>query len=169
VVWGYPFAFYRPQIERARSLGVPLVGLNADPDLIHAIAEGGLSELSLAQRKQLPELNLSDTEHRRRFDQLMQGHPEPHGGSLENYYVAQVAWDETMADASEHWLAAHAPMRRLLILAGHAHCQRSAIPRRLERRGADRVAAVWLGTALPAEQERPYFDYAVIVSPNVSR
>jgi len=161
--WGYPFAYYRPQLERARELGVPLIALNASQELTRAVAQNGLDGLTLKQRRRLPEMDLNDAEHRARFERWMHDHPGVDDDSVDRFYAAQLVWDETMATASASWLSRHAPMRRMLILAGRAHCERTAIPRRLERRGARRVAAIWLGAEPPPTQDLHHYDYAVIV------
>jgi len=51
-------------------------------------------------------------------------------------------------------------MRQLLILAGSAHCQRAAIPERIERRQPLRVASVRLSAATAADSEG--FDYTLV-------
>jgi hypothetical protein len=95
----------------------------------------------------LPELVLDDAEHRSFIFGLfgvLPEHAEEFG--LENVYVAQTVWDETMADTSARWLtttagtAGHAP--RLLDFAGGAHCHRSAIPRRITRRTGEPALSV---------------------------
>jgi uncharacterized iron-regulated protein len=93
----------------------------------------------------------------------MHAHPGVDAENLERFYAAQVVWDETMAESASRWLAAHAPVRRLLVVAGQAHCQRSAIPNRLERRGVRHVAAIWLGTERPDPHVAKHYDYALIV------
>ena len=72
---------------------------------------------------------MDDERHRARFDDLMKDHPDT-GGSLDNLYAAQVLWDETMANTAANWLRERYPARQLVILAGSAHCDRSAIPSR---------------------------------------
>jgi len=60
--------------------------------------------------------------------------------SADRIYTVQVIWDETMADTSARWLAAH-PGGHLILLAGNGHCHDSAIVGRLKRRGiADAVS-----------------------------
>lgn len=54
--------------------------------------------------------------------------------TAERVYTVQVIWDETMADTSARWLAAH-PGGHLILLAGNGHCHDSAIIDRLKRRG----------------------------------
>src|ERR1051325_4354841 len=60
--------------------------------------------------------------------------------SADRVYTVQVIWDETMADTSAKWLAAH-PRGHLVLLAGNGHCHDSAIINRIKRRGvADAVS-----------------------------
>ena len=68
------------------------------------------------------------------------GDKPPTTPKAERIYTVQVLWDETMADLSAKWLAAH-PNGQLIILAGNGHCHDSAIVNRLKRRGiADAVS-----------------------------
>ncbi len=162
--WGFPFAYYRPLLEKARAKGLPLVALNAPQELTERIAEEGLDSLDPAEKRALPSLDLDNAEHYADFKARMKRHPGVDAGNIRHYYAAQVVWDETMADTAARWLELHAPMRRLMIVAGQAHCQHSAIPERLERRGVRHVAAVWLGTARPSAEIRERYDYALIVA-----
>ena len=70
---------------------------------------------------------------------MMGGHPggdsQEQAQMLERYYAAQVIWDEAMAELSADWLSQRAPVRKLVVFAGKAHCAYSAIPARAERRG----------------------------------
>ncbi|MFZ5897413.1 MAG: ChaN family lipoprotein [Myxococcota bacterium] len=162
-VWGYDFAYYRPVVNRARDLSLPLVALNTAPSLTERVAKNGLAGLDHWTASRLPELDLSDAEHRADFERRMQKHPGVDAENLDNYYAAQVLWDESMAEASARWLNLHTPVRRLLIVAGQAHCQRSAIPKRLQRRGARKAAALLLGTEKPAPELAARYDFAVLV------
>ena len=107
-------------------------------------------------------MNFDDAAHRAEFDRLMAEHP--HGAAsafeIENFYAAQVVWDETMADNAARWVAAHAPLRQLVILAGSAHCRQEAIPARIARRQPLRVASIRLGA--DDDQDRVGFDYALV-------
>jgi uncharacterized iron-regulated protein len=60
-------------------------------------------------------------------------HDSAHGrASAENFYAAQVVWDETMAESAAAWLSE--PDRHIMIVAGNGHCHDSAIVRRVARR-----------------------------------
>ena len=82
---------------------------------------------------------------------------------MDNFYEAQVVWDETMADNAARWVAAHAPSRQLVILAGRAHCRRDAIPARIERRQAVRVTNVRLSPE--SDDDNSDFDYTLLFEP----
>jgi uncharacterized iron-regulated protein len=161
--WGPSFPYYRPLLEAARAHGAELLALNAPRETTKAIAKGGLSALSAEQAAALPELNLEDHEHRAFFWAAMglpaepaSVQPEPaqpasaesaapaepghHQFNVENLYAAQVVWDETMAATAAQWLNAN-PNGQVLLIAGSGHCHKSAIPRRLERRGVKGVVA----------------------------
>jgi uncharacterized iron-regulated protein len=159
--WGYPYAYYRPVLALGRAYGLPLKALNASRELTHSVAENGLTKLSPRLRRQLPtELDLDDREHRAQFEQLMSDHPHGEGMVLDNFYAAQVVWDETMAEHAASWVSARAPLRQLLVLAGSAHCRHSAIPARIERRQRLRVASVRLSAENAADSEG--FDYTLV-------
>lgn len=147
--WGFPIQYYRPQLRFAADHGVHLLGLGVDKELTRAIAKRGLESLDQDQFRALPEIDTEDREHRELFDALMQGHPMKHG-SADNFYAAQLVWDEQMAERSSHWLGERAPSRKLLIFAGGAHCHQRAIPSRIARRTGATVVSV-----LPVEGGTP--------------
>jgi uncharacterized iron-regulated protein len=158
--WGFAYAFYQPILAFGRARGLPLKALNATRELTHAVAEKGLAGLSKKERRQLPDLDLDDAAHRAAFDRLMAGHPHGEGMDLDNFYAAQVVWDETMADNAARWVAERAPSRQLVVLAGSAHCQQEAIPARIERRESLRVTSVRLSTKAAADSNG--FGYTLI-------
>jgi uncharacterized iron-regulated protein len=128
--WGWPFAYYRPQIDHAVLRGADLLALNAPSELTKEVAEHGIRALDEQRRN---DLDLHDEQHRALFKQLMHGHPK--GRRLKRAYHAQVLWDETMASTASTWLLDTHPARQLIVLAGSAHCHDSAIPSRARRRG----------------------------------
>ena len=164
--WGYDFAYYRPILLRARELSLPVIALNASKTTVGKIRKSGLSALGEWRTSQLPEMDLSDREHRADFERRMKKHPGVEAANIDNYYAAQVLWDETMADNGVRWLNRHSPVRRLFIVAGVAHCQRSAIPKRIVRRGVPKAAALLLTTKQPSAEASKQYDYAIIVQSN---
>jgi len=168
--WGYPFQYYQPQIEHAVDQGSALVALNASREQVKSVAQHGFSALSPRELRLLGGYDLDDADHRAQFDKLMEGHPPM--GSPDKLYGAQVLWDESMAQAAANWLGERLPARQLVILAGAAHCHRSAIPNRIERRLAAKVVAVepLVLSEPPAapelEKALAGYDYGFVMTPN---
>jgi uncharacterized iron-regulated protein len=133
--WGYDFAFYRPLLERARSLDLPALALNARTEITRKIGRTGLASLTPEEQAELPELVLDDPEHVAFIYGLfgvIPGHEEP--AFIANLYAAQTTWDETMADNAANELAQSGHASQIMVFAGSVHCHRSAIPRRITRR-----------------------------------
>jgi uncharacterized iron-regulated protein len=147
--WGYPFALYRPILERARKGGMPIIALNASRDLVKAVARKGVDGLSPDEKAKLPPLVLDDAQHRAWFDKIMTAMEEGHGHggadgpkdlNPDNIYAAQVVRDESMAENTRHWLGQGGDT--MVIIAGNGHCHDSAIIRRLVRRGGGPAVSI---------------------------
>lgn len=135
--WGFPLELYAPILEFVRQRRLPLVALNAPLEAVRQVARQGLASLSPQQRGLLaPALDLDDPAYRRQMAAQFTMHGMGRGPSQENFFVAQVARDETMA----HRLAlALAPWpdggRRAVVLAGGGHLSHGqGLPPRLARR-----------------------------------
>lgn len=139
--WGYDFSYYRPQLELARDSGLEIVALNAPAKLTRKIARVGLAGLSPEEEEDLPSLDLGNPDHRAWFERQMHAHPMPHAG-LGNLYVAQVVWDESMAEAIARWVGSRLPGRQMVVMAGAGHCLGGAIPARVQRRSGAHVVGV---------------------------
>lgn len=163
--WGYDWAFYRPVAELGRRARLRLLALNAARELTTRVAREGLDALGEDEQKELPELDLTDADHRAWFDEAMRDHPPP-VADRDDMYAAQVLWDEQMAESAAAWLRGHLPLRQLLILAGTGHCRSSAIPERVRRRVRARTASVRPLIELPksASAELSGFDYGFVMT-----
>lgn len=165
--WGFDFSYYRPQLELAKEHQLGILGLNLPRELSQKLARGGLGSLNPAERDRLPkDFDLFDEGHRDWFDDAMKGHPAP-VSDHDNVYLAQVVWDETMAETAASWLRRKVPGRQLVILAGNGHCRADAIPKRLARRVSAKVHSV--RPMIVAEKESPCekidgYDYAFVMS-----
>jgi len=124
------------------------------------VAHGGIESVPSWLQELLPEMDLSQRQHRRRFEdtlRMQNAHREraqPHPG-LDHAYTAQVLWDEYMADSAHQYLSVN--QGRLVLLAGTNHVWRDAIPDRFERRSASsanpqRAVSIlpWHGSTEPA-------------------
>jgi uncharacterized iron-regulated protein len=141
--WSYNFAYYRPLLERTVAAKGTVRGLNIRIELAQKIGRTGLASLTPDETAELPELDLTSSEHRSWFEATVGG-VSAHGSSaLLNLYAAQVARDETMADTAWLWLRSQEPAQaQIAIIAGNGHCMPLAVPARLGRRGARKVLTV---------------------------
>ncbi|HJL41515.1 MAG TPA: ChaN family lipoprotein [Myxococcales bacterium LLY-WYZ-16_1] len=142
--WGFDYSLYRPLLEYAREHRIPIYGLNVEREVSRALARQGLAGLPEDLRARLPEMDLSDAEHRAWVRKAMGFGREAGGGahhgelSFERLYQAQVLWDEYMAESIAQALAAEQGPRQMIVLAGRGHVERRfGIPERAARRGAE--------------------------------
>lgn len=133
-LWKHDFAAYAPVFEAARGLRIPIVPLNVEPGLTRFIARGGIEAVPPERRGELPPLTTGNAAHRRWFAERMAeaaaGHPEHAvtGEALERFYLAQVVWDEAMAEAARHVALRY----KVVVLAGTGHVERGlGIPARM--------------------------------------
>ncbi len=136
--WGFDYGFYRPLLEFCRTHHLPVFALNAPPGLAHAIAKGGIESLTDEQKRALPEMKPGPEAHRELVREAFAQHP--HGkfdaAKFERFYLAQLAWDETMAERVAAALKTATAPARLVVVAGEGHTHSFAIPDRALRRGA---------------------------------
>lgn len=125
--WGYSFDLYRPVLETAQSLGIPLVALNVPRGLQSLIKAGGLDAVPEDQRGLLPEeIILPSKDHLRvlkeeyrRHARMMQGHDQTRDFEWERFYLVQSLWDTQMAHRAAAWRRVSG--RPMVILAGSGH------------------------------------------------
>lgn len=135
--WGYSFELYRGIFEFARAHKLQVHALNAPDEITEAVASGGIESLSPAQKESLPDLDLTHKAHREVIKKVFGAHHHHQLGSFENFYAAQVIWDETMAYEIARALSAERAPKRMIVFAGDGHVRGEyAIPQRAARRGA---------------------------------
>jgi uncharacterized iron-regulated protein len=164
--WGFDFALYRPLLETARDYHLDALALNAPKELSRKIGRSGLGSLDEGEKAQLPELDLTNPDHKSFFDSAMSEHPMPPGGpKLEDMYAAQVLWDETMAETASRWLEQASPNSQLVVIAGNGHCHHSAIPARITRRTRVPVLSVTpvLASELSSFRDRVRYDWLFVL------
>ena len=135
--WGFDFTLYRPILAYAREHGIPLVALNIKDEITRKVAREGLDSLSSEDRARVPEIDFDDAEHRAMVKAVYDKHMGGGKMTFENFYTAQLLWDETMAtEVANVMNGAQAP-RTMVVLAGAGHVQyQFGIPKRAARRGA---------------------------------
>lgn len=133
--WKMDFRYYRDLLLYARDKHIPVIGLNAEKELVQAVRSKQLEELTPEQKAQLPEMDLTDPYQRAQTESIFGGHS--HGKMhIEGFLRAQTLWDETMAEsAARYLLSPQGKDRHLVVVAGANHVSYGfGIPRRVFRR-----------------------------------
>jgi len=168
--WGFDFSMYRPILEYARNRGIEVVALNAPRELAYAVAKEGLGSLNAEQASALPELDLTNEQHRALFDAEFDVGEHAAADAVDQYYEAQVVWDETMGSRVAETLDRKEGPATMVVFAGRVHVKRGlGIPDRAARRGAAPYVVVMPVTdkelkaelRLPPEQRSADFLWAV--------
>lgn len=134
--WRYDYHLYRPIIEYCKEHNIPILALNISEEISKKVARKGIESLSDEELKQVPlELEWSNTVYKKRLRQIFEEHPEGEVGNFDDFYQAQVLWDETMAESVHDYLNNN-PDRQMVVLAGNGHVAfGDGIPSRTCRRG----------------------------------
>ncbi len=136
--WGFGWEFYAPILRYAKENQIPLVALNTPTEMTRQVALEGLESLSGKDFQFIPPINEIDTSGED-YRALMQSVFSAHGGQgnsdgFENFFAAQVLWDETMAEGVVQQLLAK-PDAQVVVLVGEAHVGYGyGIPNRVRRR-----------------------------------
>ena len=148
--WGFDLALYAPIFEHARAAGIRLCGLNVPYPLVREVSKVGIGGLEPDARALLPNMDLDNREHYRRFGAAMDeamGAAQPRGEQFSRYYEAMTLWDEYMAASVAGYVradvvpgagvggAANTGAERMVVLAGTGHVRgRVGMPDRFTRR-----------------------------------
>jgi len=134
--WGMDYELYKGILDVVRAHHLKVLGLNAPRDLVRKVAENGLQGLSPEDRKTLPEIDLTDGQHRAYIAAIYKGHEKGSAKDFENFYEAQCLWDEGMAESlSEFLISSQAEGKTVLVFAGSGHIVFGfGIPNRFHRR-----------------------------------
>lgn len=135
--WGFPWVLYRGIFEIAEVHQLPLYALNSPRKLTQNIARHGVDGLSPEDKAMLPKLDLEQEAHRQRIKAIFDAHMGGHGKmAFENFYAAQVTWDEFMAESVARALKAEGAPKRMVVIAGNGHViLPKAMPTRVAERG----------------------------------
>jgi uncharacterized iron-regulated protein len=133
--WGYDFSLYRGILRFALDHQVPVLALNSATETVRKLSSVGVEGLSPEEKAALPELDLSDPDHKAKVKAAYDAHP--HGGNFDRFYAVQTLWDETMAETAAAFLRGPGKGGQIVVLAGHGHIDGGyGIPKRVARRVA---------------------------------
>ena len=138
--WGFDWELYAPILRFAQAKQISLIALNTPTEITHKVAASGIDSLAGKDFRYIPPLSdikLDHPEYRQRLLHIYQQHLEDQQGNskeADNFYTAQVLWDETMAEAIALYYQNH-PQVHIAVLVGKAHVIYDyAIPERVARR-----------------------------------
>ena len=117
---GFGFEFYRPQILFPQiSRGETTLGLNIPRAVTSKISRQGIDSLTTDEKNLLPpNFELGRDSYRERFMQAAGSHCRV----PQNCFIAQCAWDDTMAWKSVDFIKAN-PDQVLVVVVGEFHVQ----------------------------------------------
>ena len=141
--WDQDYAYYRNILEYIRDKRIPLVALNASDQLVHAVMEKGTGGLPEDLRRELPEMDLTDTYHRNAVEAVFGGHAHGEHG-FERFYQTMLTWDETMAQSVATYLSGpQGRGKKMVVFSGGFHVHYGfGIPRRVFKRLPEPYAIV---------------------------
>lgn len=162
--WGFDWELYAPIMRYAQANQIPLIALNTPREITRKVARQGLASLTGEDLRYIPpidEIDTSDKNYQAMVAQVFGQHGgHGHSGpSFENFFAAQVLWDETMAEAVADYIV-ESPATQVIVLAGEGHIVFDfGIPSRVERRlGEDLVAySVLLNPTATAPELADFF------------
>jgi uncharacterized iron-regulated protein len=138
--WGFPWEYYAPILRFAKENRLPVLALNTPSEVTRKVSRAGLSSLTPEERQHIPpfsEIRTDSAQYRQMALESFQMHQRAGYGSSadsERFFLAQVLWDETMAQKIAQFLAAN-PDYQIVALAGQAHIVCGyGIPSRVARR-----------------------------------
>lgn len=132
--WGYDYHLYRPIIRFCKENHIPIIALNLEAEISQKVAREGIIGLSEDELKRIPpNIDWTDEAYKAILKRVFTVHREGPVQNFDNFYQAQILWDETMAMSAAQYLEKN-PQQTLVILAGAGHiAHRHGIPNRLKR------------------------------------
>lgn len=138
--WGYPWEYYAPILEFAKTNRLPVIALNTPGEIARKSARQGLESLTSSERQSIPPVTEIDRSNAK-YQQMILGSYQQHAGivsiassSFDRFYTAQLLWDETMAANTANF-AKKNPSYQTIVLAGSSHIIYGyGIPERVLRR-----------------------------------
>ncbi|NJR38332.1 MAG: ChaN family lipoprotein [Leptolyngbyaceae cyanobacterium CSU_1_4] len=137
--WGFSWEYYAPILQFAKAHQLPLIALNVPTEITRQVARSGLESLTATDRQWIPPDSEIRTDNAAYRPMIRAVYEEIHSGSsisgsFDRFFLAQVLWDETMAQVIAALLQAQ-PNHQVVVLAGEGHLVYGhGIPSRVARR-----------------------------------
>ena len=137
--WGFDWEFYAPILRYAQVQQIPVIALNTPQEITRKVAETGIDSLKGSDFRYIPplaEIKLDNQEYRQATEEIYLQHVKDGQGNstdLNNFFAAQVLWDETMAEAIALYYQNN-PQSQIVVLVGKGHVMKDyAIPNRVKK------------------------------------
>lgn len=142
--WGFDWELYAPILRFAKEKQIPVLALNTPSEISRKVAKEGIEKLTDAEKQLIPpitEIRLDNIAYRQMVLKAFEQHQSAgHGNSssANRFFLAQVLWDETMADGIAKFIKANEDYQ-MVVLAGQGHIVYGyGIPNRVQRRVQDK-------------------------------
>ena len=124
--WGFDWASYAPIFRFAKAHKLPLIALNVPSEITRKVAHQDLEGLTELEKQSIPplsEIRTDNQEYRQMVREIYEQHTHAGQGNSKNFdrfFVAQVLWDETMADTIASFYRTN-PAKKIIVIAGEFH------------------------------------------------
>lgn len=134
--WKYDYELYRPIMLFAKEKQIPIIALNIDREITKKVVGEGIDALSDEQLSLVPSsIDYANTNYKEMLKEIFGMHQSQSFKNFEEFYHAQLIWDETMATNIVDFLHKN-PKYAMAVLAGNGHIMHGyGIPSRIKRRG----------------------------------
>ncbi len=141
--WKYNYHLYRPIILYAKRKKLPIVALNIEKEITKKVVREGIDSLDTREKSRVPDsIDFSNTRYKDELRNIFSSHSSKSFKNFDEFYYAQLLWDETMAKNVSRFLKKH-PDYSMAVLAGNGHVMFGfGIPDRVKRRGIHRYKIV---------------------------
>ena len=132
--WGYNYNLYRDILHFARANRIPVIALNLRKELIKKVSGEGIDSLTEEEYAEIPgDIDMTNREYSESMKEVFSHHSSSQNKGFENFFQAQILWDETMAHAISEAMEKY-PDMQMVVLAGNGHLRYSwGIPDRVRR------------------------------------
>jgi len=134
--WGMDYILYKGILDEIKSRRLKVLGLNIEREIVRRVGQHGIAGISQEDRGKLPEMDLTDQEHRKYVASIYKRHQGGLAKDFDTFYQAQCLWDEVMAETlSRFFLSSEGKGKTVLVIAGSGHVAFDfGIPKRFYRR-----------------------------------
>ncbi len=124
--WGYQWGYYRDIFLYARDNGIPMYGVNTPREVVTAVRQKGIENLTERDRQHVPpKIDTDSADHLTFFKASFDDEDSMHGGmpeaALKSMQAAQATWDASMAYNSVKVLKDAPADAVMVVLAGSGH------------------------------------------------